>query len=95
MPFFFRQYLRNLRAVGALAPSGTRLSRAPARSLSDNGRALSMLAVGPGTGAVMRLIVANMTTAGLGPPRAVLISCSPRTWDGIFMMETSYGHKSL
>lgn len=62
---FFREYLRNFHDVGALAPSGTRLSRALARYVSDNGRALRVLEVGPGTGSVTRQIVASMTTAGL------------------------------
>ncbi|MDW7759235.1 MAG: methyltransferase domain-containing protein [Acidobacteriota bacterium] len=33
--------------------------------MSDNGRALRVLEVGPGTGSVTRQIVASMTTAGL------------------------------
>lgn len=60
---FFREYLRDFHAVGAVAPSGLRLCRALARHVSEGGGARRVLEVGPGTGAVTRQIVSRMTAA--------------------------------
>ena len=67
---FFREYLRNFHATGALLPSGRFLAAALARfvdrgSAGGKGTAAvleprTILEVGPGTGAVTRRIIAGM-----------------------------------
>lgn len=59
---FFREFLRNFHATGAILPSGRQLARALARYAGEAEGPKRVLEVGPGTGAVTRHIV-----AALGP----------------------------
>ena len=61
---FFREYLRNFHATGAILPSGRRLAVALARFVGGNSSGpLRILEVGPGTGAVTGQIIADMGRA--------------------------------
>lgn len=58
---FFRQYVRRFETTGAVAPSSRFLARAMTRPLRDcRDRAVRVLEVGPGTGAVTREIVRHI-----------------------------------
>jgi phospholipid N-methyltransferase len=58
---FFRQYVRRFETTGAVAPSSRFLARALSRPLRDcRDRAVRVLEVGPGTGAVTREIVRHI-----------------------------------
>jgi phospholipid N-methyltransferase len=61
---FFREYLRNFHATGAILPSGRYLAAALSRFVRKHSAApRKILEVGPGTGAVTRRIVHGMGCA--------------------------------
>ncbi len=61
---FLGEYLRNFRSTGALLPSGRSLAKALSRYVGkSNGHAQRILEVGPGTGAVTRVIARRMGPA--------------------------------
>jgi phospholipid N-methyltransferase len=58
---FFREYLRNFHATGAVLPSGRPLAKTLARYVAQPASALRrIIEVGPGTGAVTRQIISAM-----------------------------------
>jgi phosphatidylethanolamine/phosphatidyl-N-methylethanolamine N-methyltransferase len=59
---FFREFLRDFHATGAIWPSSRWLANALARYIADGAGRKRILEVGPGTGAVTRQII-----AALGP----------------------------
>ncbi len=61
---FLGQYLRNFRSTGAVLPSGRPLAMALSRYVGGgNGQGRRILEVGPGTGAVTRVIARRMGPA--------------------------------
>jgi len=58
---FFREFVRNFHATGAVLPSGRCLAAALARYVPGGNGARHILEVGPGTGAVTRRIVGAMS----------------------------------
>ena len=73
---FFKEFRRNYHHVGAILPSGQRLSMALARFVGEqrNGCPRRILEVGPGTGAATRHIIRQM-----GPQDTLdLVEINPR-----------------
>ena len=57
---FFREFIRNFQATGAVLPSGPWLGKALARYVGRGDAPQRVLEVGPGTGAVTRHIVSRL-----------------------------------
>jgi len=71
---FFREFQRNRREVGAVAPSSRFLARALIRSVENSDSQRNILEVGPGTGAITQQLVKLLRPGD----RLCLVEANPR-----------------